>query len=77
MFCAVVPTIEPEPWGAAGRRPYTDGLGLEELGVKLDDRRRIQVDKHFKSRRGELLAYKMPRFCDCLRDASLVLRVRT
>jgi dihydrolipoamide dehydrogenase len=32
---------------AIGRVPYTIGLGLEAVGVKLDDRRRIAVDKHF------------------------------
>ena len=30
-----------------GRRPYTDGLGLEEAGVALDDRKRVQVDPHY------------------------------
>ena len=25
-----------------GRRPYTEGLGLEEVGVALDDRRRVR-----------------------------------
>src|SRR5262249_7115521 len=32
---------------AIGRVPYTEGLGLEALGVKLDNRQRIIVDKHF------------------------------
>jgi dihydrolipoamide dehydrogenase len=32
---------------AIGRVPYTEGLGLEAAGVKLDDRRRIAVDAHF------------------------------
>lgn len=32
---------------ATGRRPYTDGLGLKELGVALDDRGRIVTDAHF------------------------------
>jgi dihydrolipoamide dehydrogenase len=27
--------------------PYTDGLGVKEAGVKLDDRGRIEVDAHF------------------------------
>ncbi len=31
---------------AIGRRPYTDGLGLENIGVKLDERGRIAVDEH-------------------------------
>jgi dihydrolipoamide dehydrogenase len=30
-----------------GRRPYTDGLGLEEAGVELDDRKRVKVDSHY------------------------------
>lgn len=34
---------------AIGRRAYTKGLGLEELGVELDDRGRVVVDAHFKS----------------------------
>ena len=32
-----------------GRRPFTEGLGLEELGVATDDRGFIQVDNRFKS----------------------------
>ncbi len=34
---------------AVGRKPYTEGLGLESAGVKLDNRGRIAVDKHFQS----------------------------
>lgn len=30
-----------------GRRPYTDGLGLKESGVALDDRGRVKTDTHF------------------------------
>jgi dihydrolipoamide dehydrogenase len=52
-------TIEPAKGGAAetltadvvlvaiGRRPYTDGLGLKEAGVALDERGRVKVDGHF------------------------------
>src|ERR1700716_3774666 len=29
---------------ASGRKPYTDGLGLEEVGVALDDKKRVKVD---------------------------------
>ncbi len=29
---------------AVGRRPYTDGLGLDKAGVALDDKRRVKVD---------------------------------
>ncbi|MGF1620106.1 MAG: dihydrolipoyl dehydrogenase [Rhodomicrobiaceae bacterium] len=32
---------------AIGRVPYTDGLGLEDAGVKLDNRRRVVVDEHY------------------------------
>lgn len=34
---------------ATGRRPYTEGLGLEELGIKTDRLGRIEVDSHFKT----------------------------
>src|SRR5690242_4387116 len=54
--------IEPAAGGAAetldadvvlvaiGRVPYTDGLGLEALGVKKDNRVRILVDPHYRSK---------------------------
>jgi len=32
---------------AVGRVPYTQGLGLEEAGVKKDERGRVVVDKYF------------------------------
>ena len=31
---------------ATGRRPYTDGLGLKEAGVDLDERGRVRTDAH-------------------------------
>ncbi|HUF86001.1 MAG TPA: dihydrolipoyl dehydrogenase, partial [Thermohalobaculum sp.] len=31
---------------ATGRRPYTDGLGLEEAGVETDNKGRVQTDEH-------------------------------
>ncbi len=34
---------------SVGRRPYADALGLEKVGVKLDDKKRIQVDGHLKT----------------------------
>jgi dihydrolipoamide dehydrogenase len=52
-------TIEPAAGGAAetveadvvlvciGRVPFTEGLGLAEAGVALDNRKRIVVDHHF------------------------------
>ena len=73
-------TVEPSAGGEAktleadivlvaiGRRPYTEGLGLEALGVSLE-RGRIVIDDHFKSSvsgiyaigdvvRGPMLAHK-------------------
>ncbi len=32
---------------ATGRRPYTDGLGLEAAGVKLTDRGQVETDAHY------------------------------
>ncbi|MDX6765706.1 MAG: dihydrolipoyl dehydrogenase [Candidatus Methylacidiphilales bacterium] len=34
---------------AVGRKPFTDGLGLEAAGVKLTDKARIAVDAHCKT----------------------------
>ncbi len=34
---------------ATGRVPYTDGLGLEEAGITLDNRRRVVVDEHYQT----------------------------
>jgi len=34
---------------AIGRKPYTEGLGLDLVGVALDERGRIRVDAHYKS----------------------------
>jgi dihydrolipoamide dehydrogenase len=55
----LVAKVEPAAGGAAetvdadvvlvciGRVPYTDGLGLKEAGVALDNRGRVQIDPHF------------------------------
>jgi dihydrolipoamide dehydrogenase len=52
-------TVEPAKGGAAetieadivlisiGRVPYTEGLGLKEVGVALDERGRVAVDSHY------------------------------
>jgi dihydrolipoamide dehydrogenase len=52
-------SVEPAAGGAAetletdvvlvciGRVPYTDGLGLKEAGIALDNRGRVQIDAHF------------------------------
>ena len=34
---------------ATGRRPYTEGLGLEEAGVTLDERGRVNIDSHWQT----------------------------
>ena len=34
---------------ATGRKPYTDGLGLESLGIQTDRLGRIEVDSHFRT----------------------------
>ncbi len=34
---------------AVGRVPYTEGLGLEQVGVSKDNRGRVVVDGHFKT----------------------------
>lgn len=32
-----------------GRKPYTEGLGLENVGIKLDNRGRVEVDEHLET----------------------------
>src|SRR5206468_1260069 len=32
-----------------GRVPYTEGLGLKEAGIALDNRGRVQIDAHFST----------------------------
>ncbi len=32
---------------AIGRRPYYEGLGLQDAGIALDDRKRIKIDAHY------------------------------
>ncbi|WP_299743981.1 dihydrolipoyl dehydrogenase [uncultured Tateyamaria sp.] len=34
---------------ATGRKPYTDGLGLDALGIKMTDRGQIAVDAHWQT----------------------------
>ena len=34
---------------AIGRRPFTEGLGLEGVGVELDERKRVKVDGHYQT----------------------------
>jgi dihydrolipoamide dehydrogenase len=74
-------TIEPAQGGTAqaleadivmvciGRRPYTDGLGLADVGVQLDSKRRVATDARYRTnvegiwaigdcREGAMLAHK-------------------
>ncbi|MDB6169099.1 MAG: dihydrolipoamide dehydrogenase [Verrucomicrobia bacterium] len=34
---------------AVGRRPFTDGLGLEKAGVQLDEKKRVKVDAQLRT----------------------------
>jgi dihydrolipoamide dehydrogenase len=34
---------------AVGRRPFTDGLGLDMAGVELDEKKRVKVDDHLRT----------------------------
>ncbi len=34
---------------SVGRKPYTDGLGLEEVGIELDETKRIKTDKNLQT----------------------------
>lgn len=54
---------------AVGRKPYTEGLGLEEAGVKVSDRGRVEINDRFETNvegiyaigdvvRGAMLAHK-------------------
>ena len=55
----LVAKVEPAAGGAAesleadvvlaciGRVPFTEGLGLQEAGIALDNRGRVQIDRHF------------------------------
>src|SRR6266513_3112660 len=35
---------------SVGRKPFSEGLGAEKIGVEFDDKKRIKVDKHFKTK---------------------------
>ena len=34
---------------AVGRKPNVQGSGIEEMGIELDEQRRIEVDEHFRT----------------------------
>jgi dihydrolipoamide dehydrogenase len=35
---------------SVGRKPFSEGLGAEKAGVEFDERKRIKVDKHYKTK---------------------------
>ncbi|MDX6749985.1 dihydrolipoyl dehydrogenase [Geminicoccaceae bacterium 1502E] len=64
---------------AIGRRPYTEGLGLEKAGVKLDDRGRVEIDGQFRTNvpgiwaigdvvKGPMLAHKAEEEGSCVAE---------
>ena len=71
-------TVEPAKGGTAelieadvvlvsiGRVPYTEGLGLKELGVKLDERGRVVVDHYYATNIPGRLGHRR---CDHRSDA--------
>ena len=42
---------------ATGRRPNTDGLGLDRTGVDLDERGNVAVDEHLRTSHPDIYAY--------------------
>lgn len=34
---------------STGRRPYTDGLGLEDVGIEKDEKGRVKINNHFET----------------------------
>lgn len=34
---------------ATGRRPHTNGLGLDKVGIKMDDKGRVEVDQSYRT----------------------------
>ena len=51
---------------AIGRVPFTDGLGLEEIGVRKDNKGRIIVDERFAT---NVPGHLCHRGCDRRADA--------
>src|SRR5438309_3142723 len=35
---------------SVGRKPFSEGLGAEKVGIELDEKKRIKVDEHFKTK---------------------------
>jgi dihydrolipoamide dehydrogenase len=64
---------------AIGRRPYTEGLGLEDVGVRLDNRGRVEVDGNYRTNvegifaigdviKGPMLAHKAEEEGSCVAE---------
>src|ERR1700720_487183 len=34
---------------SVGRKPFSEGLGAEKVGVEFDEKKRIKIDKHFRT----------------------------
>jgi dihydrolipoamide dehydrogenase len=34
---------------SVGRKPYSEGLGVEKVGIALDEKKRIKIDSHFRT----------------------------
>ena len=41
---------------AVGRRPYTEGLGLENIGLELDERGRVPTNEHLQTKHSHIYA---------------------
>lgn len=41
---------------AVGRRPYTEGLGLKDVGIEVDSRKYVVVDGHFRTTQPHIYA---------------------
>jgi len=51
---------------ATGRRPYTQGLGLDDMGIVMDKAGRVEVDEHFRTNVPNIWAIG-----DCIRGPQL------
>ncbi len=41
---------------SVGRKPNTDGLNLQKIGVELDEKKRVKTDKNFKTNKNNIYA---------------------
>ena len=54
MFLTIV-------WLAVGRSAYTEKLGLDTIGIKVDERGRIEVNEHLQTSVPHVIYYDMAR----------------